>query len=73
MDENEQKRSTYVVLVGAPESGWVETNRVDAASAEAAIRRTADLQGEGKYVAIPARSWKPISVSVETKKVVSLG
>lgn len=48
---------------------WVEIGGTEARSAESAIRlvvaRSDDTEGE--YVAVPARSWKPIKVSVETK------
>jgi hypothetical protein len=39
-----------------------------ASSADAAIRAVTDKHGEGVYVAIPRRSWKPRKVTVETKK-----
>jgi hypothetical protein len=49
---------------------------VEAASADAAIRayfdRNTGATG-GTFLAIPARSWKPVTVKVETQTVVKLG
>jgi hypothetical protein len=67
----------YVILeVQEPEANglhlWQEAARVDARSAAAAIRSA--LSGEngtpGEFVAVPARSWKPVKVSVETKSTL---
>jgi hypothetical protein len=38
-----------------------------AGSGDAAIRAVIEEHGEGLYVAIPRRSWKPRMVKVETK------
>lgn len=48
--------------------GWRAVGKVEARSAESAIR--ALLNGRetfGSFVAVPARSWKPVTVKVETK------
>jgi hypothetical protein len=50
------------MLVGSP---------VKAANAEAAIRECVSTSG-GTYVAIPARSWKPVTAKTETHTVVTL-
>jgi hypothetical protein len=58
---------------GAITSGWMELGSpVVATSAAAAIRANAPLAG-GKLVAIPARSWKPVKVTVEQTTVVKVG
>lgn len=59
----------------SPVQNWKELGRVEADSAEAAIRQIADgttKQFEGYAVAIPSRSWKPVKVSVETVSRVKL-
>lgn len=61
-------------------NGWTRVGEVEATSAEAAIRTHAEnistdgttLDGSGTYVAIPARSWKPTTVTVETKTTLKL-
>jgi hypothetical protein len=47
---------------------WRDIGSVPARSAEAAIREVlaGDSEGSGTYVAIPARSWKPVTVRAET-------
>jgi hypothetical protein len=65
----------YIVLARNNDGCWIEGPTVEATSAEAAIRAEV---GDGKagaktYVAVPARSWKPVAVSVETTKRVKLG
>lgn len=53
-------------------SGWyiLGTGTVTARSANAAIRErlgVAEGNPAGVFVAVPARSWKPVTVKVETK------
>ena len=48
-------------------AGWDVRGTVKARSAQAAVSVTAAELGEGEYVAVPARSWRPVSVKVETK------
>jgi hypothetical protein len=48
---------------------WAAVDTVAATSADAAIRQVVEKSGEnGQFVAVPARSWKPRKVTVETKK-----
>lgn len=48
--------------------GWRSIKKVEARSADAAIRAVLNgYTGEGMFVAVPARSWKPVTVKVETK------
>lgn len=60
--------SEYIILK-KPEGGWPVVKKVTAGSSRAAIHDS--LNGsddaEGEYVAIPARSWQPLSVKFETK------
>jgi hypothetical protein len=76
----EKGTTTYVILrkIGSEEQAqpqWMEYGRAKAASSTAAIRECAgiDDQGAAEYVAVPARSWKPVKVTVETKQTVKLG
>ena len=67
----------YVILTNTDDGGprWQEIARVSARSTASAIRRMVDGEENGLlpedsggvYVAVPARSWKPVTVKVETK------
>lgn len=63
----------YTVLQQAAEEGWkVYRESVEARSSDDAIRRAIDGSvAEGKYVAVPSRSWEPKSVKVETRITLS--
>lgn len=52
---------------GAP---WMEAGTVEASSAREAIRKS--VTESGTVVAVPARSWLPLTVSIETKQKVTL-
>jgi len=58
----------YLLLEKTKDDAWTVAGKKEAASARAAIR--AALAGEngtaGTFVAIPARSWQPVTVKVET-------
>ena len=43
---------------------WMEVRTVTAPNAQAAVKQATD--GEGTFVAVPARSWKPLTRKVET-------
>ena len=47
-------------------AGWEEAGRQNASSAKAAISKFAGEKG-GTFVAIPARSWSPMTVDIEQK------
>jgi hypothetical protein len=48
--------------------GFHVVHTVEARSATAAVRDwLKDGETEGTFVAVPARSWKPVTVKVETK------
>ena len=59
----------YVVLCNQPEYGWMEVRKVSARSSDSALRAVvADYSPPvEQWVAVPARSWKPVTVKVETK------
>lgn len=62
----------YLVLSRNGGGPWTEKARVEARSAQSAIRTLIE-KGEGEavthehFVAVPARSWKPVAVTVLTK------
>jgi hypothetical protein len=73
--------TTYIVLrdidaTGSPAWSWVADSK--ASTAERAIREVVQLVAdggggtEGRYVAVPARSWKPVQVRTETTTVIRL-
>ena len=51
---------------------WEELPSVVEASSAAAAVRASVGEAEGVYVAVPARSWQPVTVKVERKTVVKL-
>ena len=67
----------YVILANTDDGGsrWKEVARVKARSAASAIRTMVDGDANGlltedsggQYVAVPARSFRPVTVTVETK------
>lgn len=63
------KMTEYVVLV-KNENGWSEAKRISARSAKAAVTAhvsaTPAIEG-GTFVAVPARSFEPITVKTETR------
>jgi hypothetical protein len=61
--------TTYVILFKeANEDDYgVLKDRVDAASTSAAVRVAAgNVQRSGMYVAIPARSFDPVNIAIDT-------
>ena len=76
-----QESRTYVVLQRLPGSSpsqaqtWIFVQNVEATSTEQAIRKTVEGQktsDEHTWVAIPARSFVPVSVSVKTTTQIIL-
>ncbi len=74
--ERSTEATTYVVLyTTASATGWVEHKRVEARSAEAAVRAAIGEKipdGAASFVAVPGRSWKPVKVTpkIETTLVI---
>lgn len=69
----EKKAATpteYLVLKHVHETGWDTVQSVKASSAPGAIRacvsKLAQADQAGTFVAVPARSWKPIAVKPKT-------
>jgi hypothetical protein len=67
------KDTTYVVLKAGEGDHWKVIGVYDNASAHAAVRDAAEEHGAGDYVAVPARSWKPVKATLEKTTVVKLG
>lgn len=65
--------TTFVVLTGVDDSLSVADGKVEAHSAEQAIRKVAETRGPGRYIAVPARSWRVRDVKVEATVKVSFG
>lgn len=59
----------YLILAKTEDGSWVEGRTVPARGAKAAIRTFLDGSKleSALFVAVPARSWKPVTVKVETK------
>jgi hypothetical protein len=63
--------TNYVVLHKSGENIWTQFSAINARSARSAISQA--LEGgenpykEGQFTAVPARSWRPVQVKVETK------
>jgi hypothetical protein len=68
--------TTYIVLRrGVTDGSWQEAGRTIASSAESAIRLVATGTSGPEsttYVAIPARSFKPLTVRTETTTIIRL-
>lgn len=66
--------TVYVILhQDQPGPDWEELGQTDARSQRAAIQQAiesptgAPPKNGGRFQAVPARSWKPVTVKVETK------
>lgn len=66
----------YVVLSLSPDEGnpeytarrWIVESEQEARSAQAAIAASVnDASFGGTFIAVPLRSWRPVTVKVETK------
>ena len=65
---------TAYVILRHDEEAWVVVDQLEARSARGAL--WAHLNGSdkgGEYVAVPERSWRPMKVSVETKRSLRFG
>ncbi len=61
-----------MILKATTNGGWeIEAINVKASSARRAL--TAAEVGEGSYVPIPSRSWKPLVVKTEQVTKVTIG
>lgn len=74
-------KTRYVILTRKPSAAegshqpWAQAGEIAAKSADAAIRAHAakDPTNGLELVAIPARSWQPRKITVETSTKVTLG
>ncbi len=64
--------TAYVVLSQDSEVRWSVIAEVDARSAEDAIRKSASST-DTVCVAVPLRSWKPLTVQIKTQTRMVLG
>ena len=66
----------YVIIEASPaDKSWKERGKVIATSAHAAIRSHADhpaAKDATTFIAIPARSWKPVKVTPQTVTTLKL-
>lgn len=62
----------YVVLMDAGEDMFKKVASVEAGSVEAAIKALGgQLTNGSKYIAVPARSWRPQEIAIQTTTTVS--
>lgn len=61
----------YMILKWDEEGFWHVLIEAEASSPRRAL--VAAKVGEGEYVAVPARSWKPLTVSVEQTTKITIG
>ena len=61
--------TAYVVLSLTDDGHWSQRTTEEAHSPKAAIRKFLENTpgAVGELVAVPARSWKPVAVTAETK------
>lgn len=78
-EKKKQKPTEYHILKlvagssGANESWVVHARNVEAQGAHAAVRKAVKDDDNGQtFVAVPSRSFQPITVTVETKKQLVL-
>ena len=65
-------RTRYYVLRQEENGFWTEySNDVEATSRVAAVKAVVSDE-DGRYVAVPHRSWKPLTVTLETKRLFSI-
>jgi hypothetical protein len=59
----------YVVLYQLESGDWSEVKSVEARSSRAAIRVVVDGAAslDNRYVAVPVRSWQPVTAKIETR------
>lgn len=58
----------YIILIAdeGRAGTWLESTKVTARGAQSAVRQYAEKNGEGRYVAVPVRSFVPVSVTKKT-------
>lgn len=66
----EVQSTDYLILTNVmPDEGeWKEGGKISARGAMSAVRAYAEKNGEGRYVAVPVRSWSPVMVGKVTQE-----
>lgn len=62
----------YVILQLLDSGHWSEQGKTEASSPIRALRSHVRSGAEGEYVAVPSRSWKPLTVKVEQTTKVTI-
>ena len=62
----------YIILHNTAGNEWAQTTSLEARSARAAVAKAMEGEnnpyaGGGTFIAVPLRSWRPVTVKVETK------
>lgn len=65
-------RTRYYVMRQDENGKWEEWSADVEATSNIAAVRAANMEEDGKFVAIPHRSWKPLKVTLETKRLFSI-
>ena len=67
----------YVILSQREDEAWEIVGAMSARSASSALRerldgpgQSSEYRGAGVYVAVPERSWQPLTVSIETRQTL---
>lgn len=65
--------TSYIILLLENDGSWTSLGYVNARNATDAIRKLATATNTPHtYVAVPARSWKPFTVTAETQVILKL-
>ena len=63
----------YIILKESEDGAWRPAGTVRETSSPTRAIRVAAANENGVYVAVPARSWKPLTVKVEQTTKVTIG
>jgi hypothetical protein len=74
MSEQDTPNPNYIVLHLDGDGAWRHYDQLAASSADAAIRKSVKevALGTMTFVAVPARSWKPVKVRAEQTTVLKI-
>jgi hypothetical protein len=70
-EEKGRGETEYVILRQESEGIWNEAGRSAANSSRAALHALSAELGEGTFIAVPMRSWQPLTIAIETKIRIS--
>ncbi len=70
-----QNPTAYVILAEGQGETWKVAGTVTAAGSQAAVRSyaTKNQVANGKLVAVPVRSWQPVTIKTETSTKLVIG